>query len=101
MNGEKFSQFEEILYRFPDLLNSLRDGRDRTILMEAVYYSKPNVFAFILKQDQRFDIKNLDGWTVLHRIAHGGFVDKAELFLKIRTQKDSGAIVKLLKDEIA
>eukprot|EP00111_Clytia_hemisphaerica_P010020 TCONS_00029300-protein len=77
---KKFAKFEEIFHQNPNIVNSLRDGDGRTLLMDAVWSYRFDVFVHLMDYPQDFSLVSNNGSNVLHFVGRDGTVRHLEKF---------------------
>uniref|UniRef100_A0A7M5XMV2 Uncharacterized protein n=1 Tax=Clytia hemisphaerica TaxID=252671 RepID=A0A7M5XMV2_9CNID len=77
---KKFAKFEEIFRQKPNIVNSLRDDDGYTLLMDAVWKDRFDVFVHLMDYPQDFSLVDTDGHNVLHFVGGNGKVRHLEQF---------------------
>ncbi|XP_066914149.1 poly [ADP-ribose] polymerase tankyrase-2-like [Clytia hemisphaerica] len=80
LSEKNFTKFEEIFQQNPNIVNSLRDSFDQTLLMKAVYEDRFDVFVHLMDYPHDFSLVDNDGENVLHFVGSHGTVRYLEKF---------------------
>ena len=68
LDKRKFDKLSSLLTQQPNIINSLRDEDDETLMMYAADNRRKDCVNFLLKKPHDVSVVDEDGWNVLHHI---------------------------------
>ena len=97
LDQKHFERFDDLIDFDPQLLNSLRNWHNSSLLIEVARDGKQNLFNKLLKYQQDLSVVDSDGWNVFHYVA--AYRNDKSWFDGLKKYVNDGSKLKELLDQ--